>query len=203
MKSETDNHPWLNFLKARKAAMLWMRDEMKKTDEEIAADLSMDAEQVRAILIYQDQKGYELEKHLERVLNDLPADDFERMRTYLIQKISEEAENWMLMNEKAQKNKSESLEPTSEKLDAAKKESEAERDKEAMIFRSNANKSPPTKSNECENAQQKIEASYIHYEAMLKERVEDFEYLLTEHYEKLVEKMKRKAEKATPPGAAS
>src|SRR3990167_6202718 len=138
------------------------------------------------------------------------------MRTYLIQKISEEAENWMLRNEEAKKEQSKSVEHTSEKLDAAKEGAKAEWDKEAMKceipsfatycpeeFRSTANKMPPTQSNECENAQQKIEASYIHYEAMLKERVEDFEYLLTEHYEKLVEKMKRKAEKATPPGAAS
>lgn len=44
-------HPWEEFLNARAAALIWMRDEMKKSNEEIAHLMSMDAEQVKLILL--------------------------------------------------------------------------------------------------------------------------------------------------------
>lgn len=44
------NHPWSQFLYARAAAMHWMREEMNRSNAEIAAALSMDEIQVRLIL---------------------------------------------------------------------------------------------------------------------------------------------------------
>lgn len=48
MKSD---HPWANFLHARRLAMEWLRNEMKYDDARIARELSMDEMQVTLILM--------------------------------------------------------------------------------------------------------------------------------------------------------
>ena len=45
------NHPWQNFLYARRLAMEWMKTECKYSDEEIAKQLSMDPMKVKLILM--------------------------------------------------------------------------------------------------------------------------------------------------------
>jgi hypothetical protein len=45
------NHPWTNFLYARRVVMEWMRKEMLYDDEQIARSLSMDGVQVKLILM--------------------------------------------------------------------------------------------------------------------------------------------------------
>lgn len=49
------NHPWGIFLDARKNVILWMKHKMKKTDKQIAEDLSMDEEQVFSIREYAEK----------------------------------------------------------------------------------------------------------------------------------------------------
>ncbi len=49
MDEEKEPHPWGEFLKARVKCILWMKNEMKRDDQTIACDLSMDTEQVRLI----------------------------------------------------------------------------------------------------------------------------------------------------------
>jgi hypothetical protein len=50
MSGECDKpHPWGEFLKVRLDVIFWMREEMKRTDSEIADQLSMDEEQVYLI----------------------------------------------------------------------------------------------------------------------------------------------------------
>jgi hypothetical protein len=44
-------HPWEEFLNARAAVLIWMRDEKKNSNEEIAQMMSMDAEQVKLIFL--------------------------------------------------------------------------------------------------------------------------------------------------------
>ena len=41
-----DQHVWGEFLRVRMKCIKWMRTEMKRSDEQIAEDLSMDATQV-------------------------------------------------------------------------------------------------------------------------------------------------------------
>jgi len=43
-------HPWARFLNARRDAMMWMREEMNRSDKEIANDLCIDEMQVYLIL---------------------------------------------------------------------------------------------------------------------------------------------------------
>jgi hypothetical protein len=49
------NHPWSQFLYARAVAMNWMREEMNRSNAEIAMALSMDEMQVRLILMQWDE----------------------------------------------------------------------------------------------------------------------------------------------------
>lgn len=49
MSFENDLHPWAEFLYARRNAILWMREEMGRTDYQIAWELSMDEAQVTSI----------------------------------------------------------------------------------------------------------------------------------------------------------
>lgn len=49
-------HPWGEFLKARAEAILWMKNEMSKTDFEIARDLSMDETQVYLIRTHAEKE---------------------------------------------------------------------------------------------------------------------------------------------------
>ncbi len=53
------NHPWSEFLYARAVAMHWMREEMNKSNAEIARTLSMDEMQVGLILC----NGINLSRH--------------------------------------------------------------------------------------------------------------------------------------------
>lgn len=46
---EENPHPWDAFLQARRNAIIWMREEMNKTDKEIATCLNMDEMQVYLI----------------------------------------------------------------------------------------------------------------------------------------------------------
>jgi hypothetical protein len=49
--SDTDNgHPWDAFLTARVRAALWLRNDEHRSDEEIAATLSMDTAHVERLL---------------------------------------------------------------------------------------------------------------------------------------------------------
>jgi len=45
------SHPWANFLYARRLCLEWMRDECHYSDEQIAHAMSMDAMQVKLILM--------------------------------------------------------------------------------------------------------------------------------------------------------
>lgn len=45
------NHPWGKFLYARSEVIMWMKNEMKRSDAEIADALSMDEMQVRLIIM--------------------------------------------------------------------------------------------------------------------------------------------------------
>ncbi len=49
------NHPWSQFLYARAVAMYWMREEMGRSNAEIAMALSIDEMQVRLILMQWDE----------------------------------------------------------------------------------------------------------------------------------------------------
>jgi hypothetical protein len=49
-------HPWGEFLKARIKCIKWLKEEMKRNDEEIAHDLSMDITQV--ILLRKHSEKY-------------------------------------------------------------------------------------------------------------------------------------------------
>lgn len=44
-------HPWANFLHARRICLEWMRKELNYNDEQIAHAMSMDAMQVKLILM--------------------------------------------------------------------------------------------------------------------------------------------------------
>lgn len=50
--NEKENHPWKEFLEARKNVILWMSDELGKDDKEIAVTLSMTETQVYLINSY-------------------------------------------------------------------------------------------------------------------------------------------------------
>jgi hypothetical protein len=52
--SKEKPHPWAEFLRTRKDAVLWMKDEGKRNDEEIARILSMDEQQVFQIRTSKD-----------------------------------------------------------------------------------------------------------------------------------------------------
>jgi len=54
MAYPSSGHPWADFLHHRARALRWLRDEMKKSDEAIARDLSMDPTQVTLILMHVD-----------------------------------------------------------------------------------------------------------------------------------------------------
>ena len=43
-------HPWHNFLQARIRALVWLRDEVRATPDQIARTMSMDSDQVQQIL---------------------------------------------------------------------------------------------------------------------------------------------------------
>ncbi len=45
-----EKHPWSEFLEARYRAILWMKDELKYTHEEIASFLSIDKYQIHSII---------------------------------------------------------------------------------------------------------------------------------------------------------
>lgn len=47
---DNEPHPWGEFLRVRKIALKWARDEMNYSNDEIAAAFSMDALQVEMIL---------------------------------------------------------------------------------------------------------------------------------------------------------
>ncbi len=49
-------HPWGQFLYARSQAILWMKNEMKRSNFEIANALSMDEMQVQLILMTIEDK---------------------------------------------------------------------------------------------------------------------------------------------------
>lgn len=49
-ESNKEPHPWANFLDARLKAMVWMRNELDRSSDEIADSLSMDEGQVDGIL---------------------------------------------------------------------------------------------------------------------------------------------------------
>lgn len=53
-KYPAEGHPWADFLYHRARALRWLRDGEKKTPEQIAKDMSMDATQVRLILMEVD-----------------------------------------------------------------------------------------------------------------------------------------------------
>jgi len=54
-------HPWGDFLQARAKALVWQRDVMHQTPEQIARLMSMDTMQVRLILDHMDNEAEKAE----------------------------------------------------------------------------------------------------------------------------------------------
>jgi len=54
---DNEPHPWQIFLEARAKVIMWMKNELKYTDEQISHNLSMDKIQVRLIREYLETNG--------------------------------------------------------------------------------------------------------------------------------------------------
>ncbi len=63
-------HPWGEFLYARKNAIDWMHDEMKKSDYEIAESLCMDSLQVNLI-----RNSNEFSDHYKKIRENINSEE--------------------------------------------------------------------------------------------------------------------------------